>query len=98
MLTTTLGPPPEPTAKSFDELTKSLEDHYKPEPSIIAERYRFNRRSQQMGETISQYAVAIRQLSMICKFGPFLDDALRDRFVCGLSSEASQKRLLSEKV
>ena len=90
--------PDKPTAKSFDELTKALKDHYKPEPSIIAERYRFNRRSQQMGETISQYAVAIRQLSMTCKFGPFLDDALRDRFVCGLSSEASQKRLLSEKV
>ena len=90
--------PDKPTAKSFDELTKALEDHYKPEPSIIAERYRFNRRSQQMGETISQYAVAIRQLSMTCKFGLFLDDALRDRFVCGLSSEASHKRLLSEKL
>ena len=45
--------PDKPTAKSFDELTKALRDHYKPEPSIIAERYRFNRRSQQMGVVVN---------------------------------------------
>ena len=31
-----------------------------------------------------------------CEFGAFLDEALRDRFVCGLRSTAIQKRLLAE--
>ncbi|GBM66171.1 hypothetical protein AVEN_68296-1 [Araneus ventricosus] len=33
---------------------------------------------------------------MNCEFGKFLNDSLRDRFVCGLRSEAIQKMLLSE--
>ena len=31
-----------------------------------------------------------------CNFGQFLEDALRDRLVCGLRSEAIQRRLLAE--
>ena len=39
----------------------------------------------------------LRRLSAKFKFGAHLDDALRDRLVCGLRSEAMQKRLLSMK-
>lgn len=39
--------------------------------------------------------VAFKQLSTTCDFGAHLDDALRDRFVCGLKSEEVQRRLLS---
>ena len=38
----------------------------------------------------------LRKLSSTCDFGTFLDQALRDRFVCGLRSEQIQKRLLTE--
>ena len=31
-----------------------------------------------------------------CSFGNYLEEALRDRLVCGLGSEATQKKLLSE--
>ena len=33
-------------------------------------------------------------MSAHCEFGTFLDEALRDRFLCGLRSEAIQKKLL----
>ena len=33
---------------------------------------------------------------MHCEFGPFLDNTLRDRFVCGLRNKAAQKKLLVE--
>lgn len=39
--------------------------------------------------------VSLKQLSTTCDFGAHLDDALRDRFVCGLKSEEVQRRLLS---
>ena len=35
-------------------------------------------------------------MSEYCEFGTNLNDSLRDRFVCGLSNEFIQKRLLSE--
>ena len=37
-----------------------------------------------------------RKLTEVCEFDNFLNKALRDRFVCGLTSEQIQKRLLSE--
>ena len=49
-----------------------------------------------MGESIADYDVALRKLATNCKFGHYLEDALRNRFVCGLSNKAIQRRLLSE--
>ena len=43
------------------------------------------------------YIAELRRLATTCKFDEaFLDESLRDRFVCGLKSEAIQRRLLSE--
>nr|XP_042911732.1 uncharacterized protein LOC122272296 [Parasteatoda tepidariorum] len=41
--------------------------------------------------------VYFRRLALTCSFGAFLDEALRDRFVCGLNDENMQKRLLAKK-
>ena len=38
----------------------------------------------------------LRRLAITCDFGEFLNQALRDRFVCGLKSEQVQKCLLAE--
>ena len=43
------------------------------------------------------YVVGLKHQASRCKFGAFLEEALRDRLVCGLRSEAIQKKLLSEK-
>ena len=45
---------------------------------------------------MADYVAELRRLSVHCEFGPFLNDALRDRFVCGLRSELVQRRLLAE--
>ena len=52
---------------------------------------------QLLGESMADYEAALRRLATNCKFGEFLGQALRDRFVCGLRNEAVQRRLLSEK-
>ena len=38
----------------------------------------------------------LRRLADRCEFGAYLQEALRDRLVCGLRSEAIQRRLLTE--
>ncbi len=56
----------------------------------------FHRRNQTAPETIAEYLAALRQAALHCNFDAFLDEALRDRLVGGLRTEAIQKRLLSE--
>ena len=86
-----------PQAKDMNVLFETLRDHYEPKPLVIAERFYFYQRSQKTTESVSEYVAKVRMLSTRCEFAEFLNDALRDRFVCGLNNEVLQKRLLSEK-
>ena len=45
------------------------------------------------GESVTEFAAELRRLATHCQFGTHLNEALRDRLMCGLSSEAAQKRL-----
>ena len=90
--------PDSPISKPFSVLVEKLRDHFEPKPSIIAERFKFHRRGQNAGETITVYIAELRRLAVRCSFPrEYLDDTLRDRFVCGLRSESTQKLLLAEK-
>ncbi|XP_071963879.1 uncharacterized protein [Antedon mediterranea] len=85
-----------PSTKTFPELVDSLERHLSPKPLVIAERFRFHKREQHEGETIQAYLADLRRLTKHCEFGAQLNDALRDRLVCGIRSGSIQKRLLAE--
>ncbi|GBM33008.1 hypothetical protein AVEN_263500-1 [Araneus ventricosus] len=85
-----------PKDKSFQELTTILEKQLNPKPLVISERFRFHKRNQTEGECVEDFCAQLKKLSTNCEFGQFLDDNLPDRFVCGLRSEAIQKKLLSE--
>ena len=86
-----------PSTKKYDELTAVLLGHLKPKPLVIAECFMFHHRNQRDGENVAQYMVELRRLSEHCDFKDYLSEALRDRLVCGLRSEAIQRRLLSQK-
>ena len=85
-----------PKEKTLDEIVETLKQHFEPKPLVIAERFRFHRRQQTVGETVKEFVAELRRLAKHCEFGSYLDEALRDRFVCGLRSEAVQKKLLTE--
>jgi len=88
--------PTNPKEKSLDQLSQTLKNHFEPKPLVIAERFTFYRRDQFTDESILQYVAELRRLAAHCKFEGFLDQALRDRLVCGLQNEGIQKRLLTE--
>ena len=92
-----LTAPELPTTKSYNQLCQILSTHYCPKPLEIMERYKFHKRNQQHAESITDYIAAIKKLSEHCNFGETLLTSLRDRFVCGLSDVAIQKRLLQER-
>ena len=81
---------------NYEQLKESLRAHLKPKSLIIAERYAFHRRNQNEGETIATYMAELRKLADKCEFGAYLSAALRDRLVCGIRSEVTQRRLLAE--
>ena len=89
--------PVSPAEKKYDELVAVLMGHLKPKPLVIAERFKFHHRNQRDGENVEQYMAELRRLSEHCDFKDYLSEALRDRLVCGLRSEAIQRRLLSQK-
>ena len=78
--------PDAPAAKTLEELTDVLKKHYRPARLVIAERFIFHRRYQQPGEDVARYMAELRRLAKMCQFGTFLNEALRDQFVCGLSA------------
>ena len=89
--------PDAPTDKSFNQLKAALQGHLSPQPLVIGERYRFYQRDQRSGESIATYVAELRRLSRTCSFGAHLPEALRDRFVCGLRSAATRRKLLAAK-
>ena len=89
--------PEKPSQKPIKELIEILSDHLNPKPITIAERYKFYQREQAEGESLGECIAGLRKASEHCKFGTFLNEALRDKFVCGIRDRAIRKRLITEK-
>lgn len=96
-----LASPDLPSSKSYDELKALLMKHFKPKPSVIAERCKFNNCYQGENQGMNEFITEIKKLSEHCEFGTFSNDALCDRLVCGLHEKFKQiqlKLLVEEKL
>ncbi|KAJ8030066.1 hypothetical protein HOLleu_29642 [Holothuria leucospilota] len=85
-----------PSSMNLADNCKHLKEYYNPKPPVLLERFRFYNQRQGTSEGISEFLAELKRLSSSCNFGSFLNDALRDRFVCGVFDTNIQKRLLSE--
>ena len=83
-LLTNLVAPKKPGELTYDEVKEKLTAHFKPKPITIAERFRFYERQQRQGESMADYIAELRRLATTCEFVAILEEALRDKFVCGL--------------
>ena len=86
----------EPKDKELATIKQKLVRYCKPKPPVIGQRFIFHQRTQKPGESISHFMMELCQLARTCDFGEFLEEALRDRLVCGLNNTSIQKKLLSE--
>ena len=94
-LLSNLVAPAKPASKSYGELVAILKAHLKPKVLVIAEQFLFHQRRQRENETAAQYMAELRKLADKCQFKDYLEEALRDRFVCGLREELVQCKLLT---
>ena len=85
--------PDKPKKKGLNAIIDILKAHFDPTPSVISERFTFYCCEQKAGESIEDYKAELKKQCTNCKFGMHLDEALRDRFVCGLRSESIRKCL-----
>lgn len=89
--------PKKPGEFTYAQIVTTLTAHFSPKPLLIAERFRFYKRNQEEGETVTMFVAALRKLAEHCEFKEdSLNDAIRDRLVCGLRNEATQRKLLTE--
>ena len=88
--------PKKPGEVEYGELVKKLSEHHNPAPSEIVQRFKFNSRVRNPGESVAKFTAELRSLARFCNFKDSLDDMLRDRLVCGISDVQMQKRLLAE--
>ena len=83
--------------KKIGPVLKKLGDYCEPRKNIPFERYRFNRRIQEPGETYDQYRTALRKLAEGCNFATITpEEILRDRLLFGIREPKLRERLLRE--
>lgn len=61
--------PEKPADKLYQQIVDIVNEHLNPKPLVIVERFRFHKRNQTKGESISEYIAKLRQLSEHCQFG-----------------------------
>lgn len=76
---------------------KALEDFCIGQTNVIYERYTFNKREQEVNETIDSYVAALRTLVKTCKFEGLEEEMIWYRIVLGIRDNHTRKKLLQEK-
>ena len=82
--------------KDIDVVLEKLEVFCVGETKEIYERYQFNKRDQESGESIDSYVASLRTLAKTCNYGSLLDSLICDRIVVGIRDNGTRKRLLQE--
>lgn len=86
-----MGPEAEDAIQRFAEVPETLEGAldlfdklFQPQTNVIFERFKFNSRCQQPGETVSNFITDLYTLASKCNYGDLKEDLIRDRIVVGM--------------
>ena len=90
-----LASPNDISTLTLNQVVEILTAQYRPQTIEIAERYKFFKCTQWDQEHTTEFIAALRWQAKTCNFRQYLDTALRDQFVCGLSNHKCQQELLS---
>ena len=70
--------------KVYCTVMSKFDGYFRVRKNVIFERARFNRRSQQAGESAEQYITALYELAENCEYGALKSEMIRDRLVVGI--------------
>ncbi|XP_039870493.1 uncharacterized protein LOC120723214 [Simochromis diagramma] len=77
------------------KIMEKFEEYCNPKKNITYERYKFFT-CVQGDMPISQYITELKLRAKSCEFGQLQESLIRDRVVCGITSDAMRERLLRE--
>ncbi|XP_015759420.1 PREDICTED: uncharacterized protein LOC107338702 [Acropora digitifera] len=80
----------------MSKVLELMEKHCIGQTNVIYERYCFNNRNQEFGESFDAYLTALKALAKTCNFGSLKDELIPDRSVCGIRDTGTRKKLLQE--
>ena len=81
----------------IEPVLQKFAEYCQPRKSVPFERYCFNRRVQESGESYEHYRTALRKLSEGCEFESITpEEILRDKLVFGIRDNKVRERLLRE--
>lgn len=89
--------PDEPENQTYQQIVDVLGNYYDPEPLEMVELWKFRSRTQMEGESIAEFITALQREAKYCKFGDYLQNALRNQLVFGLRNQRIRSRLIEEK-
>lgn len=78
---------------TYTQALAEFENHFIPRRNIIFERYKFNTRTQQPGESIENFITSLHSLAEHCQYGALKDELIRDRIVVGMLDRKTSDRL-----
>ena len=81
----------------MDTVLSLMEAHCVGATNEIYERFQFQRRQQEPGETIEQFVTALRALARTCGFADTLEERVRDQIVYGVCENGLRKQLLQKR-
>lgn len=80
---------------TYDVVVTKLKTYFSPKRNRIAQSVDFFKRNQLEFEKVADFAVELQALSKYCVFGDFLDKALRDKFIAGVTNTKIQGELMN---
>ena len=83
--------------KNITKVLEAFEARCVPVTNVIYERYMFNKRVQDAGESIDHYITDIIKLAEHCQYGELKDDLIRDKLVSGIRDDKVREKLLGVK-
>ncbi|XP_058833635.1 uncharacterized protein LOC131691339 isoform X2 [Topomyia yanbarensis] len=81
---------------SYETMIDKLKSRFDKTESELIQRYKFNNRKQNPGESAEDFVLAVKLQAEFCNFGTFKEAASRERIVAGLRDVQLQKTLLNE--
>ena len=78
----------------IDVVIAKFREHCVGETNVTYERYVFNKRSQDTGESFDTFLADLRRLIKTCEYGALEESILKDRIVMGIHNDTTRRKLL----
>lgn len=86
----------EQQSKKYSEVLQAFEEYCTPRSSVVFNRFKFFKRSQEEGESFDHFQTDLKKLAKTCEFLDQENSLIRDRIIIGICNQGLQEKLIRE--